>query len=140
MFCNQCGAKLKDNSAFCHICGAKIEGAPAQPQFTEAAPVAPAAPAQPPEEEKEKKTNRGIVLAEVIGAVVFAVLLCIYASAPLRKFESKSTLDKLRGMAGSMAQDYINAYESKMAQENPTQGPTKPAEVVTKEPVSNPTE
>ena len=80
MFCESCGAKLPEGSAFCEFCGARVQAAeepfpqtgpafapppPAAPVFGFAAPVF-AAPPEPPEAPVEAAFARTRTMSEAV--------------------------------------------------------------------------
>ena len=70
MFCENCGNKLAEGSAFCTNCGARVGGAPA------AAPAAPAAAAPSPFATivRKVKANKKVAL---IGAAALVVIVAV---------------------------------------------------------------
>lgn len=133
MICKNCGAELKENSAFCHICGAKLEPGEMPTQAVTPVPSG----SRIPTDDRPRKANKAVVIAEVLGTILLAVFVCIYIFRPIQDFESDPVRSGLGRLADS-AQKYLT--EMPKATKAPTGKPTgEPTKAPTEAPANVPT-
>lgn len=101
MFCNKCGAELKDGAGFCSKCGAKLEGVNTgvnmAPQNTADVRTSVNITPQVESVNQKQKTNRivGIAVVAIAAVLVIVVLAALFGGRSYKKVATRYMKDCL---------------------------------------------